>query len=92
MRNMYAISIGLTLAGGGCLLMEKMETVHVGYPSFELTGIGGLLVTGGLMLLLVCLVASAEACVKRRWIRVVHGISWVWRRSRRNASRTTESC
>ncbi|WP_431046886.1 hypothetical protein [Roseateles sp. L2-2] len=70
MRNMYAISIGLTLAGAGCLLAERAESSGPGHPLFELTVIGYLLAMGGLMLLVACLAASAEDWIKGRWRRV----------------------
>jgi len=69
MRNMYAISIGLTLAGAGCLLAERTEPLTAGHPLFELTVIGYLLAIGGLMLLIACLAASAEDWIKGRWRR-----------------------
>lgn len=70
MRNMYAVAVGLTLAGAGCLLAEKAEASVPGHPLFELTVIGYLLAVGGLVLLIACLAASAEDWIKSRWRRV----------------------
>ncbi|MDH0865899.1 hypothetical protein [Mitsuaria sp. GD03876] len=92
MKNMYAISIGLTVAGTGCLLIERIDSAGLGYPSFELTGMGCLLAIGGLMLLVVCLVASADDYLKRQWRRGLRCISGLRRRWRRSSSTTTESC
>lgn len=66
MKNMYAISIGLAFAGAGCVLAEKSTRSIPGNPSFELTVIGYLLISGGLMLLIACLAASADAWLRAR--------------------------
>jgi hypothetical protein len=75
---MYAISIGLTLAGVGCLLAERTESPALGHPLFELTVIGYLLAIGGLMLLIVCLGASTEDWVKGRWHRTARPVDGQW--------------
>ncbi|WP_431102902.1 hypothetical protein [Roseateles noduli] len=78
MRNMYAISIGLTLAGVGCLVAERTESSPPGHPLFELTVIGYLLAIGGLMLLIACLAASTEGWIKGRWHRVARPADREW--------------
>ena len=78
MRNMYAISIGLALAGAGCLLAERTEPPTAGHPLFELTVIGYLLAIGGLMLLIACLAASAEDWIKGRWRRASRPADGEW--------------
>lgn len=78
MKNMYAISMGLALAGAGCLLAEKSTRAIPGNPSFELTVIGYLLISGGLMLLIACAAASVEAWLqgRRRRACASHGPDW----------------
>jgi hypothetical protein len=78
MRNMYAISIGLTLAGAACLLADRTESPTPGHPLFELTVIGYLLAIGGLMLLMACLGASIEDWIKGRWHRVESPVEGKW--------------
>ena len=78
MRNMYAVSIGLTLAGTACLLAERTELPTPGHPLFELTVIGYLLAIGGLMLLIACLGASTEDWIKGRWHRVARPVPGKW--------------
>jgi hypothetical protein len=75
---MYAISIGLTLAGAGCLLVERTGSSTPGHPLFELTVIGYLLAIGGLMLLIACVAASTEDWIKSRWRRVARPIDGDW--------------
>ncbi|WP_431266341.1 hypothetical protein ACQ859_14365 [Roseateles chitinivorans] len=78
MRNMYAVSIGLALSGGGCLLAERTESLTPGHPLFELTVIGYLLAMGGGMLFIACLAASAEDWIKGRWRRGARPIDEEW--------------
>ena len=69
MRDMYVISIGLALAGVGCLVAERADPAVPGHPLFELTVIGYLLAIAGLMMLIACLGASVEDWLKGRWRR-----------------------
>ncbi|WP_423600588.1 hypothetical protein [Roseateles sp. MS654] len=80
MRNLYAISIGLTLAGVGCVVAESTDPLTSVHPSFELTVIGYLLATGGLMLLIACLAATLDGWLKARWRRGTRSAVGVCRR------------
>ncbi|WP_343642814.1 hypothetical protein [Roseateles sp.] len=92
MRNIYAVSIGLTLAGAGCLLIDRADPPASGHHTFELTGIGYLLVSGGLILLITCLAASADEWVKARWGRASTRSPVEAGAVRRESSPPTESC
>ena len=67
MKNMYAISLGLTASGVACTWADAIGPVDA---SFELTGIGYLLGSAGLILLVICLGASLEDCLRSPWRRV----------------------
>jgi hypothetical protein len=92
MRNIYAVSIGLTLAGASCLLIDRADPPLPGHHTFELTGIGYLLVSGGLMLLITCLAASADEWVKGRWGRASTHSPAEGGAVRRESPPPTESC
>ena len=78
MRNMYAIALGLVVAGASCLGAEHATARSPGDPSFGLTAIGYLLASGGLMLLIACVAASIEDWVRTRCRRAARSESGDW--------------
>lgn len=80
MRNMYAIALGLIVAGASCLAAEHAGARSPSDPSFGLTAIGYLLASGGLMLLIACLAGSVEDWVRTRCRRVARSDKGDWER------------
>lgn len=66
MKNMYAISLGLTASGVACVWADGIGPVR---NSFELTAVGYLLGAGGVVLLLICLGATLEERLRAPWRR-----------------------
>ena len=77
MKNMYAISLGLSAAGIACVWIDRGPLEP---PSFELTAIGYLLGAAGLMLLLICLGATVEECLRSPRRRAFAPFGAFWRR------------
>lgn len=62
MKTMYAVSFGLTVAGVICNWIEDVAEAR---SPLQPSPMGYLLLTAGLLLLVVCLVASLEQRLQR---------------------------